>query len=903
MTQPSQQLSLRERLNISRIAIQYPWLTVGFWIAITVAGIFAFSSLKYALLPDITFPVVVVNAAAPLPTTLETEQKLTAPIEQSLQALKEDGLDKISSSTYTGRSIISLSFAVGTSLDTATSEVNTRLRSLRLPDRTDFTVTPVNLNESTAISYAIGSNQRSLAQVAETVQKQVLPEIARIPGVRIIRLLGVPTSASTQSFNEKDKAEITIQAPGTSAVRFNGQDVLALDVIKRGDANTLEVVQAVETKISQLQTTLPTVKFQLAAAQAGYIREATQATIEALLLAIALSIVVIFPFLWNWKATLISALAIPTSLLGTFIVMATLGFRLETITLLALALIVGIIVDDAIVDVENISRHLEKGEPPRSAVINATNEIGLTVTAATLTIVAVFLPIGLMSGVVGQFFKPFGITVSAAVLISLLVARTLSPVLALYWMRAKQPHSNHEKSPNFLNGYRHILRWSLKHRWVVVMIALLSFGLGIGLLPFIPKGFIPKLDRGEFNITYTVPLPTLASQELINGSANPATPVELLASSVTTAQKLEATVLKSPQVQSVFTAVGTGEGQPNQGTLHVTLRKDRTVDTATVEDQIRQQLPSIPGGSVSVEDIQFVETGGSQKPLQIVLLGDGPYLLSQTAKNIQSRIEKLPEIADVTVTGGRNTRDMTVEIDRLDSRRVAYISANLQKGVALGDATDRVVAIANQVKPSTVSLDLEGDSKQASDVFSTFGVTAGLSMLCIFLVLILLFQSWSDPLVILFSLPLSIVGALIAALVTHSNFGIISAIGIIFLLGLTNKNAILLVDYINQLRRAGRSRTAAILLAGPVRLRPILMTTSAMILGMLPIALGWGAGAELRAPMAIAVIGGLVTSTLLSLLVVPVVYTLLDDFHHHNFGQRKLGLSKSVEQDKTASQV
>ncbi len=612
MTQPSQRLSLRERLNISRLAIQYPWLTIGFWIAVTVAGIFAFSSLKYALLPDITFPVVVVNATASLPTTTETEQRLTVPIEQSFQNLREDGLDKITSSTYTGRSIVSLSFAVGTSLETATSEVNTRLRSLRLPNRTDYTVTPVNLNESSAISYAIASNQRSLAQVAEVVQKQVLPEIAKIPGIRTVRLLGVPASATVQSFGKQDRSEITIQSAGTSAVRFNGQDVLALDVIKRGDANTLDVVQAVENKISQLQITLPAVRFQLAATQAGYIREATQATLEALLLAIALSIIVIFPFLWNWKATLISALAIPISLLGTFIVMATLGFRLETITLLALALVVGIIVDDAIVDVENISRHLENGEPPRSAVINATNEIGLTVTAATLTIVAVFLPIGLMRGVIGQFFKPFGITVSAAVLISLLVARTLSPVLALYWMRARQTHANHENGTTFLNGYRHVLRWSLKHRWVVVMLALISFGLGIGLLPFIPKGFIPKLDRGEFNIAYTVPLPTIASQELINGSASPATPDELLSNSVATARNLETTVLKSPQVQSVFTAVGTGEGQPNQGKLHVTLRKDRTVDTATVEDQIRQQLPSIPGGSVSVEDIQFVETGAAK---------------------------------------------------------------------------------------------------------------------------------------------------------------------------------------------------------------------------------------------------------------------------------------------------
>ncbi|MGH2416451.1 MAG: efflux RND transporter permease subunit, partial [Microcystaceae cyanobacterium] len=298
-------------------------------------------------------------------------------------------------------------------------------------------------------------------------------------------------------------------------VRFNGQDALAFQVIKRGDANTLEVVSQVEKAVKQLQADLPEVQLVLAETQAKYIREATHATIDALILAIILAILVIFPFLRSFRATLITALAIPISLLGTCIIMAISGFNLETITLLALALVIGIVVDDAIVDVENISRHIDQGETPKQAAIRGTNEIGLAVSASTLTIMAVFLPVAFMGRSVGQFFKPFGLIVSAAVLFSLLVARTLSPVLAVYWLKPKQREQGRrgDKPPSpITNRYRNLLHWSLYHRKIVLGIAILSFIVGIALIPLIPKGFIPKLDRGEFNIVYTTPLPKLLSR-------------------------------------------------------------------------------------------------------------------------------------------------------------------------------------------------------------------------------------------------------------------------------------------------------------------------------------------------------------------------------------------------------
>lgn len=915
MIEPTGKSRLRERFNISRLAIQYPWLTLGFWIAVVVAGILAFSSLKYALFPDITFPVVVVNASAPLKTALATEAQLTQPIESQMQGIK--GLDDINSLTYPGQTIVSLEFTVGTDLEASRRAVQDRLKSLDLPRGTTSKVIPINLNEAAVVSYAIEAQGQSLQTLSTTVETEIIPAITQLPGVLKVNLLGKPTKFDLAQLAKGTEG---LNQTGT-LVRLNGNPALAIQVVKRGDANTLDVVRDVDTAIQRLQSQFPNLQLTLAATQADYIRAATGDTINALIEAIILSTIVIFPFLWNWRATVISALAIPTSLLGTFIVMAIYGFNLETITLLALAMVIGSIVDDAIVDVENISRHLENGEPPRQAAILATNEIGLTVTAATLTAIAVFLPVGMMGGVLGQFFKPFGITIAAAMLTSLLVARTLSPLLAAYWLQptpASKPQKRMHRVQAGLNGinqgYQRLLNWSLHHRSLVVGIAILSFVVGLGLIPLIPKGFIPKLDRGEFNLTYTAPLPQVPpellqalqqqqnqtqaqrpnTQSQASSAANSATPIQPsanrrpnqipnlaqfdpLADSLKVAESLDAYARQSPDVQTVFTVVGSRQGEPNKGSLYIKLKDDRTATTAQVQDQFRQTLPAQPDVITSVEDIQFVDTGG-EKPVQVRIVGEDLTALNQTAQTLQQRLAKIPGFEDVSTTGNANTDDDLVEIKRSNGARIAVVSANLGSDLTLGEATDRAIAEAQAILPADLSLDLGGDSARVNEILSSFGATLALSVLCILLVLLVLFRSWIDTFVIFLSLPLSIVGAMVGLLIVQSDFGMVSLIGIIFLLGLTNKNAILIVDYIKQLRRAGLSRREAILEAGPVRLRPILMTTAATILGMLPIAVGWGAGVELRAPMAVAIMGGLVTSTLLSLIVVPVIYDLLDDW-------------------------
>ena len=916
MVQTNNSQSKRESFNISKLAIKFSWLTVCFWIGIAVAGVLAFSSLKYALFPDITFPVVVVNAQAPLTSALDTEEKLTKPLEASLKSLA--GLENIRSSTYPGQTAVISSFVVGTNLETATKEISQIINQLNLPKNATKKIIPLNLNESAAVSYAIESASGKIDNLEQLAKEKIVPAIAKLPGVLKVSLLGDGNSRSqdrrggvSPPSTHEEKRNILLPSSGT-LVRFNGKQALAFQVIKKGDANTLEVVSRVEKEVQQLRLSLKDVTLTLAATQAEYIHNATHSTIDALIEAIALSVIVIFPFLWNWQATLISALAIPVSLLGTFIVMAIYGFNLETITLLALALVIGSIVDDAIVDVENIMRHIEEGKTPREAALIATNEIGLTVTAATFTAVAVFLPIGLMGGVIGQFFKPFGITVSAAMLTSLLVARTLSPVLAIYWLKAKPSNSPQRQSKIWLEfdqAYRNLLAWSLQHRLIVVGLAVGSLIAGLALIPLIPKGFIPKLDRGEFNIVYTAPLPNLpgnlgqagqggrqqpggqpgqaGQKDKLENSSLSAAALAALSSSIPipnplndsldVAKKLEEVVRKSPAVATVFTTVGSREGEPNKGTLYVKLKADTEVKTAEVQDQLRAALPKLAGVTTSVEDIQFVDTGG-QKPLQIALQGNDLKALTTAAKAVKARIEKISGFVDVTITGASVQQDTIFHIERLYNQRVAYIGANLGQNLTLGDATDKVVAEAKTIIPAGVSLNLGGDSARQNQVFGSFGTTLGLSALCIIVVLIWLFKSWVDPIVIGLSLPLAVVGALLALLFTKSDFGMISLIGFVFLLGITNKNAILIVDYINQLRDSGLERTEAILKAGPVRLRPIMMTTAATILGMVPIALGLGAGSELRSPMAVSIAGGLVSSTILSLFVVPVFYAILDDW-------------------------
>ncbi len=832
----------RERWNISRLALSHPRPTLAVWLGVVLAGALAFRVLKVALLPDIAFPVVVVNVTAPLADARAVERQVAEPLEHALGALPD--IDRVSSTSFANRAVITAAFAAGPSLDEAERGVRAAVRVAPLPAGAAPAVTAVDLNESPIVTYVMLSVRRPQAAILQLAGGAVVPALEQVPGVRAVALLG-------------DGERTRVALDGTPGV--------GIQVVKRAKANTLETARRVEHEVLRLQSDTPDVFFIPVADQAAYIREAARATMDALGLAVLLSVLVIFPFLGDWTATLISALAIPVSLLGTFVAMAAARFNLEMITLLALALVIGIIVDDAIVDVENIARHLEDGQAPREAALRATDEIGLTVAAATLTIVAVFLPVALMGGVVGRFFRPFGLTVSAAVLTSLLVARTLSPLLAARWLRSRQRAGERRRwESEVVERYRRLLGWALDHRGAVLLIAAASFGLGCAIIPFIPKGFVPRVDRGEFLVRMT------------------AAPGTGLAGTGELAARLDSAARRDPDVASVYTLVGGLDGAPDQATLRVRVRPGAS--TAEAKARVRASTPALAGATASVEDIPFIELLAA-KPLQVALTGDDLAALERGADLLRARLARRPGFADVTVSGLSRRDGVPMEISRSGGRRAVYLSANIGEGSSLGAATDALQTEARSL-PGGVRLELGGDSEQAATVLASFAPAIGFAVLCIVVVLAALFRSWVEPLVIALALPLSTAGAMLGLFLARSDFGLISLLGLVFLLGLVNKNAILLVDRTRQLEVQGLDRRAALLAAGPERLRPILMTTAATVLGMLPIALGFGAGAELRAPLAVAIIGGLATSTLLSLVVVPVGYSLLHQFRARQPGQK-----------------
>jgi len=827
----------RRRLNVSRLALAHERTTIGLWLLIGVCGLLAAWRLPVAMFPDIVFPVVVVTVDAPGRAPGDVEGDIAVPVETRLLGLP--GRGPLTLTSTAGRAVASVPFEVGIGLPAAEERVRAALAHLAVPDGALLAIQRIDLNEVPVVTYALAPRDPAALPAAARRASDLALRLGDVEGVAHVNVqgmgAGLPGAAPTR-------------------VRLDGDPAFALEVVKQADANTLDVARRLERVVHDLPGDAD-VRVVAVRAEAPFISEATGSTLEALWAAVALSVLVIYPFLRSVAATAISALAIPVSLMGTFLAMALAGFKFETITLLALALVIGIIIDDAIVDVENIARHLPDAADARAAALRATDEIGLTVTAATLTIVAVFVPVGLMGGVVGTFFRPFGLTISAAVLTSLLAARTLTPVLAARWLVAGEPRAPSPAWQSFCGAYRRLLALSLRRPLAVLLAAVLSLGCGIALLPLIPQGFIPVLDRSECEVRYALP------------------PGSGLDRSDAAAARLATRIRADRDVAGVLSVAGTAAGDADRGVLYVALRPDRTDKAQAVEARLRAALMQEASVRVSVENMPIIAVAAAQ-PLEITLTSDDAGALPAAARQVLERVTGWPGVADAAISGIGADGDGTWL--RRDGRPAAVIRGNLAGGVALGAISKRVLAEIPPILPAGTALVLAGESEQASQVFGHFASALGFAGAGVLVVLLLLFRSWQDPLAIAIALPLSAVGAMMGLFIARSDFGIVSLLGLVFLSGLASKNAIILVDRINQLRASGLDCEAAIFEAGPVRLRPIMMTTAAAVLGMLPIAVGLGAGAELRAPLAVAIMGGLITSTVLSLVVVPVAYRLLD---------------------------
>ncbi|HWV21788.1 MAG TPA: efflux RND transporter permease subunit [Devosia sp.] len=749
----------------------------------------------------------------------------------------------------------------------------------------------------------------------------------------------------------------------TSLAILNGQRALAVDILKTQGANTVGVAHSIRETIDDLLTKeLPNgaVKIEVVVDNAKPVEDSFHAVQNMLIEGALLAVVIVFLFLNSWRSTVITGLTLPISIIGTMVALHFLGFTLNMMTLLALSLAVGILIDDAIVVRENITRHLHMGKSHRQAAFDGTNEIGLAVMATTLSIVAVFLPVAFMDGIMGRFFLQFGVTVSVAVLISLFIAFTLDPMMSSVWYDpAANP--NAKRGPIgkavqqfdrlfewITGGYEHLIRWGLKFRKTVLSIALLSFVGTFFLFPLVGVEFMPATDNGNFTVTVETPA----------GSSK-----EYTASKVRQAEKV---IRAFPVVETTYSTIAGGlqSSGANSGTMTVTLVPKSQRDVTPIEfmPEIRRALEAVPGATFQVAAASGV--GGSSAPVSITLYGDSFEVLGRLADGLMADMAKIKGLIDIKssldeaqpVVGITINRDLAdslgvsvsqiastmaplisgddvsdwtaangqvfsvvvrlpdylrndidaignlpiatgssgmitlsqvadvvesrgpATINRQDLQRGVTIEANIE-GVELGTITPQLQQAVDRIDfPTGYRSSFGGDVEQIGDTMGAVGSALLLAVVFIYLVLASQFGSFLQPIAIMGSLPLALIGVMVGLLVGGSTLNMFSAIGFIMLMGLVVKNAILLVDNANQHVKAGANLYEALVEAGVTRFRPIIMTTLAMIFGMLPLALSLHEGSGQNAPMAHAVIGGLVSSTALTLLVVPVLLTYIDSF-------------------------
>jgi HAE1 family hydrophobic/amphiphilic exporter-1 len=816
-------------------------------------------------------------------------------------------------------------------------------------------------------------------QSVEQLEDLKLP----LPEGRSLHLRDLATIRDTV----KERATITRIWYRDEQGRMHGSDAVTLVVTKLTDANTVDVIHRVRKAMADMEQTLPGgLKFVVTQDQAPRIEGALEDVNRSLVLGALLAVIVVFLFLHNLRGTLICAIAIPTSLIATFIPMHFMGFTLNQMTMLGLSLVVGILVDDSIVVLENIYRHLSRGESPREAAINGRSEIGLAALTITMADVVVFLPMAFMGGVVGRFFREFGITVACSTLFSLLVSFSVTPMLASRWYRlGEDPEHDTQRNPffRFLEGlyrladvgYRRLLAWALRHRPHVIVGAVAALVLvTMTMGPKMGFQFVPATDVGA--LAATIELPAGASLEQTDRVA----------------RQVEARMTQIPEVRTATTLVGSiqggfrsfGEAGRQYGSLQLQLddkvglldllnpfarrrireRHLRTRPDFVVAEELRRRVASLPGAQITI--VRVSGFGGADAPVQLELLGFDLKQMNRIAQQIRARLAEIPGIqfpdtslrpgkpeaqvivdrekaADLgldvsaigaavrnAIAGNTDTKyrergeqfdirvqfpesqrqrveelgDLSVgsktengrsfpirledvaevqrgegpsKIDRQDRLRKVTVTAYLAPGVPAGNIQRVIRKEIAGIPLGNIRLTAGGDARSQAEEFPHLLGSFMLSIIFVYLLMAVLFNSLLHPLTIQLSLPMAITGAIAGLVIAHQTLSIISMIGFIMLVGLVQKNAILLIDYTNTLRARGYQRDDAIREAGPTRLRPILMTTFAMIFGMLPISLKIGKASEGRAPLATAVIGGLILSTLLTLVVIPVVYTVFDD--------------------------
>ncbi|MBB4438108.1 MULTISPECIES: efflux RND transporter permease subunit [Rhizobium] len=782
--------------------------------------------------------------------------------------------------------------------------------------------------------------------------RQTLRTLGAVASVDALKELRIPL-ANGQQVRLDDVASVTDSfAERSSMAYLDGKPVVAVEIKRSNGFSDSGVADDVDKAMKEFAAKHSNVQIEEAYSTIGPIIDNYDGSMHMLYEGAILAIIVVWLFLRDWRATILSAVALPLSVIPTFLVMYLAGFSLNIVTLLALSLVVGILVDDAIVEVENIARHLQMGKRPIDAALEAANEIGLAVIATTFTLVAVFLPTAFMSGIPGLIFRQFGITAAVAVLVSLVVARLLTPMMAAYFMKA---HPTEEKDGRVMRAYLAIVKAAMNRRKTTVAVTAVVVALSLATIPLLKSGFLPASDDARAQITLTM---------------QPGATIEQTDATTTKAADI---VGKLQDVTHVFSSVGSASsgGGPDSSTTSsvgsativavLSPIGERDRKQSEIENDIRQALSVLSGVRVAVGG------GGNGTKLEITLASDDANALDSASTALEEQLRTLQGIGAVTSTAARQAPEIQItpdfaraaalgvtssaiaeavrvatngeysadlpklnlpqrqvpivvrfspetrtklddiknmrvagtngnvdlgsiadiriggspsEIDRIDRMRNVTLSVELN-GRILGDVNREAQALpALRRLPPGVTLVEQGELQRSSELFQSFGLAMAIGVFCIYAVLVLLFHDFLQPLTILMALPLSLGGALVPLVMTGTSFSMSAVIGLLMLMGVVTKNSILLVEYAIMSRSQGMSRFDALVDACHKRARPIIMTTIAMAFGMLPVALSLtGGDSSFRQPMAIVVIGGVMLSTLLSLIVIPVIFTFVDDLN------------------------
>lgn len=1024
-------------MKIADISIKQPVFITMVIALIMVLGAVSYTRLGVDLMPDVTLPIVSVATPYPGVGPEEVEQQVTKPIEDVLSSI--NGLDKISSTSSEGVSVIVAQFKLEKDATQAANECRDKISTIRgsLPrDIQEPIIDKFDASAAPVLSYGIISRNGRLNTVdlRQLIDDEIRPRIERIDGVGQVQVVGglereikvkvdvdkltlfnlslaqvsqairaenlnlpagrvtqqsydflIRTKAEFQAVDEigrvivanlggnpiylRDVAAVIDSTKTRQTIsRVNGVENITLVVQKRSGTNTVKVAENVKAAMARVAEDTPDLDIKQSTDESVFIKESRDDVLKSLIEGALLAGLVVFLSFGDLRNTLITIAGLPVCIVGTYAVMAALGFTINVITLLGLSLSIGLLIDDAIVVRENIFRHMEKlGKHPMQAASDGTAEVGLAVLATSLTLVSVFLPVGFATGIAGKFFKQFGITIAAAVLISLFEAFTFAPMLSAYFFKESRKNgktsltSRLDKAitgayDSLGRGYQPVLNWAIGHRKSVLAITLAIFALSGWLFTLVGIGGTPHGNRPEFNIKVQV----------ASGSS--------LESTERVVREIEDILKGEPEIRDVFTVIGTTDGSSDEATVNVKLKSRGGADV--YQDMLRPKLAGIAGARLTFQESMSLSGNSAQSfqqlPIQINIKSPNLESLTTAADEIRRSLADIPQLVDLnsdyrapkpeiqiqidrerasqlgantlqiasamrslvdgdiasrfrqgenlydirvlandttrddldrlskvyvpTMRGGLITLDQVAkfkvvngptQIKRKDRVRQVTVVSNILQGAALNEITREVQTRLKAIDlPKDVTYDFGGQVETNAEMFQTLTLSLGLAIVFVYMILASQFGSFLQPFSLMLALPLSIVGAVLGLLAAGKLFDMVAFIGLIMLMGLVTKNSILLIDYTNVLRRRGHDRTSAILEAGATRLRPILMTSLAMILGMIPVAFGLGASSNFRAGIGFTIIGGVISSTVLTLVIVPVFYVIIDNFESR-FKKRK----------------